>query len=236
LREQIKQREAKCFEFLKAVPKTRKYVLVGGYAVSSFRFPRLSVDLDIVIPEKELEFFRGLLKEQGFVLTGQKSDFDETYAGRFEKYRRDEELPVSVDLLVNSVQARQTGYAYSFAYVSRNSEIREIRGWHPGVRAEARTADREMLIALKANSMRSADKRDIIMLCYDKPDVEKITAHLKGCPKETILRHINDLKKTLEDPGQSDAIKGVFTITDKVLERAKGNCLDVIEKIQKGLE
>lgn len=235
MREKIREREEKCFDFLKAIPASRKYVLVGGYAVSSFRFPRLSVDLDIVIHEKELQLFRDLLKNQGFVLTAEKTDFDKIYGGRFEKYKKDEELPVSVDLLINSVQARQTNYAYSFGYVSRNSEIREIRGWHRGVKVKARVASKEMLIALKVNSMRSADKRDIIMLCYEKPDVSKIIKHLAKCPRGIILKHVKELKETLADQKYFDAVKGVFTISDTVLKRAKTNCIGVLEGIEKEL-
>jgi hypothetical protein len=67
----------------------RKYVLVGGYAVSSFHFPRLSVDLDMVIPGKELKFFKDLLKKQDFASTGKKTDFDKTYSGKFEKYTKE---------------------------------------------------------------------------------------------------------------------------------------------------
>ncbi|MFQ5887698.1 MAG: hypothetical protein ACE5HY_03280 [Candidatus Hydrothermarchaeales archaeon] len=231
MKEEIRKREEKCFDFLKAIPINRRYVLVGGYAVSSFHFPRLSVDLDIAIPEEELKFFEDLLKKQDFVLTDKKSNFDRTYRGRFEKYRKNGKLPVSVDLLIGSIHARQTNYAYSFDYVFRNSVTREIRGWHPRIRVKARVADKEMLIGLKINSMRSADKRDIIMLCYEKPDADKIIKHLKDCPKETILQHIKELKNILIDPKHSDGIKGVFTISDPVLKRAKTNCLNVLENI-----
>lgn len=235
MREEIREREEKCFDFLKAIPINRKYVLLGGYAVSSFRFPRLSVDLDIVIPERELRFFRDLLKKQGFVLTEEKADFDETYSGKFEKYKKKGKLSISVDLLINSVQARQTNYAYSFDHVFRNSEIREIRGWHPRIKSKARVTNKEMLIALKINSMRSADKRDIIMLCYEKPDANKIIKHLMKCPREIILQHIKELKEILVDPKYSDAIKGSFTISDPVLKRAKINCIDILEKIENQL-
>ena len=66
--------------------------------------------------------------------------------------------------MVNSVKSRQNGYPYTFNYIFKNSEIREIIGWHPYSKVQTRTADREMLIALKINSIRSADKKDIIML------------------------------------------------------------------------
>lgn len=236
MKEEIRNREKKCFDFLKSIPSKRKYVLIGGYAVSSYRFPRLSVDLDIVIPEKEAEFFRGLLHRQGFVLTEEKTDFDKTHSGRFEKYRKNGRLAVSVDLLINSVQARQTNYSYSFNYVYRNSEFREIMGWHPGMKVKARVANKEMLIALKINSMRSADKRDIIMLCYEKPEVDRVIKHLEKCPRDIILRHVRILREVLVEPKYSDAIKGVFSISEDVLKRAKTNCLNVLEKIEERLK
>ncbi len=41
--------------------------MLGGFAVSAYEFPRLSMDLDIVIPDEELKYFRKLIKDQGFV-------------------------------------------------------------------------------------------------------------------------------------------------------------------------
>ena len=231
MKEKIFARERVCFDFLRTIPSKRKYVVIGGFAVSAFEFPRLSVDLDIVIPEKELRFFKGLIKKQGFVFSEERSDFDETYGGRYEKYIKSEELPVSVDLLINSVQARQTNYSYSFLYLFKNSEIREVKGWHPEVKATVRVPDREMLIALKINSMRMADKRDIIMLCYEKPDENRIARHLKNCPRDIILDNLNELLGLIKGKGHDNSIKGVFSLSDDVLRRAVTRCEEVIEGI-----
>ena len=230
LREQDRKREENCIDFLNSLPKGIKYVLVGGFAVSSYRFPRHSIDLDMVIQMEDLKLFRKLLKEQGYFLEKKEGDFDMTYEGKFERYAKDEELTVNVDLMIGSIQARQTNYPYSFSYVFRNSEIREIRGRHPGVKSKARTAKREMLIALKINSMRRADKRDIIMLCYEKPDVGTIVRHLKKCPRDIILCNIKDLEETLEK--HSLELKSVFPIRENILEKAKGNCLKVLEGLK----
>jgi len=235
MKEEIIERERGCFEFLRNMPLQHKFVVVGGYAVSSFHFPRFSVDLDIVIPGKELKFFRNLIKKQGFALTEEKSDFDLSYGGKFEKYKKGEP-PISVDLLVNSVQARQTNYSYSFEYIFRNSEVREIRGWHADLKIKTRTADKEMLIALKINSMRTADKRDVLMLCYEKPATEKIIKHLQRCPREIILMHIEGLKELLENPVHADSIKGVFSISAGVMEKARKNCLGVLNSLIKNLK
>jgi len=235
MKEKILAREKECFEFLKAIPRKRKFVLIGAYAVSGYGFPRLSVDLDIVIPENELDFFENLCKSQDFILTLEKSDFEHTYSGEYKRYIKKGDLPTSVDLMINSVRSRQTGYAYSFNYILKSSEIREIRGWHPDSKVQIRIADKEMLIAMKINSMRTADKRDIIMLCYDKPDVDKIIVHLKKCPKDIILKHLKELND-LFDPKHKDSMKGVFSISDDVLKIAIRNTKRPLEIITKELK
>jgi len=108
--------------------------------------------------------------------------------------------------------------------------IREIRGWHPDSKVQIRAADKEMLITLKINSMRAADKRDMIMLCYEKPNINKIISHLKKCPKYIILNHLNELNE-LFDPKHKDSIKGVFSISDEVLRIVIKNTKKVIEVI-----
>lgn len=89
--------------------------------------------------------------------------------------------------------------AYSFDYVWKNSEIRRITGF--GIRdwIDGRVADREMLVALKVNSMRMADQRDIIALCSGDVDTAKTVTHLRRAPREKILFHIQRLMDFLEN-------------------------------------
>ncbi len=234
IREKLLMREKECFEFLNAIPQKTKYVLVGGYAVSSFGFPRF--DLDIVIPEAELKFFEELLGERIFTLASERKNLDEVYGGEFKSYGKRTELPVSVDLLINSIKSRQTGASYAFQYLLKSSEIRTVNGWHPSSKASVRVADREMLIALKINSMRLTDKRDVIMLCYEKHDTERIIEHLKRCPKEIIEKHLHELAALMEDPRYIDAIKGEFSITDKVYQAATKNTKKTVEEIKTQLK
>ncbi len=235
MRDKILKREDECFYFLRTIPEKTKYVLIGGYAVSAFGFPRFSVDLDITIPKNELQFFEELLNIQGFKITTEKKDLDEIYAGEFRKYKKKEELPVSVDILTNSVKSRQTGSSYSFNYLFKNSETRTVSGWHPDSKAKVRLANREMIIALKINSMRLTDKRDIIILCYEKPKVKKIIEHLKRCPVDVIKKHLGELLSVINDPKYVNSIKGEFSITDKVFERVTRNTRKVIREIQNSL-
>lgn len=223
-------REKECFDFLNLLTKDKDYVVIGGYAVSSFGFPRFSVDLDIVIPEKKASFFQKLIKEKSFTFDTGKTDLN--YSGKFKRYSKG---PVSVDLLINAVQSRQTGYSYPFSYIFQNSEMREVSGWDPSSKARVRVPHKEILIALKVHSMRTADKRDIIMLCYEKPDADKIMDHLKSCPKEKIIANINELLDVLGNQNLKDSLKGVFSVDDRIFERAVANCTELLERIQEKL-
>ena len=223
-------REKECFTFLKQIPKERKYVIIGGYAVSSFGFPRFSVDLDITIPEHELPFFKKLISDNDYEFTIGKEDL--AYSGKFERYEKD---LVSIDLLINGVQSRQTGYSYQFQYLFNNSQFRETSGWDQTNKVKVRIAKKEMLMALKIHSMRMADTRDIIMLCYEKPNIQSIINHLKNSPKEKVIEHINELLVTLNDDKLKDSLKGVYSIDDKLYKRTIENCKQTITDVKNQL-
>jgi hypothetical protein len=230
----IQERERLCLELLRKLPQ--KFVLIGGYAASSFDFPRFSVDLDLVIRGKDVELFSGILKREGFRLVKDLGDFSKFYKGRIMKFEKKVDvLPVSVDLFVDMIQARQTDAAYSFEYLWKNSEIRKVVGIGVKDDVEARVASREMLIALKINSMRMADQRDIISLCNGSIDVTKVLTHLKRVDKEKILNHIDILVTTLEKPESKDSIKGVFGISDQVYKRIIDKAKKEILSIRKGI-
>ncbi|MGF3584334.1 MAG: hypothetical protein ACQXXD_01265 [Thermoplasmatota archaeon] len=224
------QREKECFDFLKLIPSEKQYVVIGGYAATSYGFPCFSVDLDITIPKSEISFFKKLIFDSGFIFT--KGEEDLVYSEKFERYEKD---LVSIDLLINGVESRQTGYCYPFQYIFKNSQIREICGWDPTNKAKARIAKKEMLIALKVHSMRMADKRDIIMLCYEKTNIQTIINHLKNSPKEKISKHIDELLALLNDSNLKDSLKGVYSIDDKLYGRAIKNCQQTMNDVKNQL-
>lgn len=224
------QREKVCFTFLNLIPTEKQYVIIGGYAVTSYGFPRFSVDLDIVISESGLSFFKKLLSDNDFEFTIGKKDL--SYSGKFERYEKD---LVSVNLLINGVQSRQTGYLYPFQYIFKNSQIRETSGWDLSNKVKVRIAKKEMLIALKIHSMRMADTRDIIMLCYKKPNIQSILDHLKNSPKEKIIEHVGELLANLNEKNLKDSIKGVYSINDKIYKKTIENCQKTMKEVKNQL-
>jgi len=228
----ILERKALCLDLLRKLPQ--RFVLIGGYAASSFDFPRLSVDLDLVVKGRDAQKFATALKSQGFQLVKDAGEFSKFYKGRIMRFEKKVDfLPVSCDLFVNMVQSRQTDAAYSFDYLWGNSEIRRLIGSGARDSAEVRAANREMLMALKINSMRTADQRDIIALSNGPIDAARVIAHLRRAPRDSIVRHLDMITATLEKPESKDSIKVVFGISDRVYERMMGKASREIAYIKK---
>ena len=230
----IKERENICLDLLRKLPQ--KLVLIGGYAASSFDFPRFSVDLDLVIRPRDAREFSKILEREGFRLLTDSGHFADFYKGRMMRFaKKIDALPITVDLFVGMVQARQTDTAYSFDYLWKNSEVRKVLGSGVKDYAEVRVADREMLIALKMNSMRMADQRDIISLFNGKVDPAKILTNLKRATKGKILGNIAIISATLQKPESRDSIKGVFGISDqvykKLIEKARKEILSIRQEL-----
>ena len=80
--------------------------------------------------------------------------------------------------------------------------------------------------------MRMVDKRDIIMLCYEAPNIKKLVDHLNHSPKEKIIEHINELASLLNDSNLKDSLKGVYSINDKLYTKAIQNCLRILDNIK----
>ena len=231
--QKLEARENECFHFLTELPLTRRYVLIGGYAVSSYQFPRYSVDLDFVVPLGELSFFRDFAKKLGFKLE-REHNVEQIYDGRSVVYGKHVGVRVGLDLLVNSVHSRQTRFAYPFPYLFENSEVREIRGRGLEAKARARVASREMLLALKANSIRAQDLRDILALCFQEPLMPDVVAHLEKCPREKIGENLERLDVYLStlDP---QSFQGTFGTSEMVLKRSVVNCRKLLVEVRRSL-
>jgi len=208
------------------------FVVVGGYAVSGLGRHRFSVDLDVVIDEKDLGAFAKILEERGFERHAERAGFDEVYGGRFVSYvKRVNGLPVTADLLVGSLVCRATRVSWSYEYIKRHSIVTEVAGIE--LSARCRVPERELLIALKIHSGRRADLRDVVVL-MEGADIDKTVRHLKRGNLEKLKTQIDHMVEMLRDPRLVDSLKGVFSIrrdvTDEI-ERARR----VLERIRKAI-
>lgn len=204
------------------------FIVVGGHAVSSLARHRFSVDCDVVISKTRIKEFDELLERQGFKKHIERSGFDETYAGEFVSYeKRVVNLPVTIDLLVNSLVCRSTGASWSYDYIITHSIEANIPGLEASVRC--RIPEKELLIAFKIHSGRRADVRDVVMLS-ENTDVEKILNHIKRGNIDALMNQVRKIKDALEDVKLIDSLKGVFTLTVDVKKQIT-NSKKIINKI-----
>lgn len=209
------------------------FVVVGGYGVSGLAKHRFSVDCDIVISKKERVKTEAILKRHGFGMNGEKTGFDETYAGAFVSYKKKVgELPVTFDLLVGSIVCRTTGAAWSFDYIEGHSVEAAITGIE--TLANCRVPEKELMIAFKIHSARKTDVRDIIMM-MENSDLDKILTHLRRGQEELLKTQMSKIMEMLNDVKLVDSLKGVFTLNvdvRKQIEDTRKNMENLLKKLR----
>jgi len=211
------KREEEIFRILRILMEEKlDFVVVGGYAVSGLTKHRFSVDCDLVLQKRELLKFMKVLEREGFKKHLRKRGFNKVYAGEFISFRKEiNGLPVTIDLLINSLVCRATQASWSFQYIKENSIVANITGISTSVRC--RIPEKELLIAFKIHSGRKADIRDVVMLMEDS-DVNKILMHIKRGNKEALENQLNLIIQALEDPRLANSLKGVFSLSIDIME------------------
>ncbi len=203
MRPELLSREQEILRLLRLLAERQlRFVVVGGYAVATFR-KRFSVDLDLAVAEKDFPKFVALFKEQGYAETVAKA-IATIYGERFQRMEREVGgYPVAIDLLVNGVVARGTGASWSDAFLAEHSTLRVVEGVRFPV------PERELLIAMKVHSGRLSDVRDIAALA-EGADAGKAVGYALRGDKEATIRLLKQALGFLESRNFADGFKGVF--------------------------
>ena len=152
------QKENSIFEILqKFIDKKLEFVIVGGYAVSSFKH-RFSIDADIIIQKNNLKYFEEILKKIGFKKIISK-ELENIYGSQFIRYEKDN---ASIDLLIDALACRQTGALFGYDFLLKNSLTRKIIGIEKEI--NILIPKKEILIVSKIHSARLTDFRDVAAL------------------------------------------------------------------------
>ena len=222
--EKFIERENKIFDELRDFKEEGfDFILVGGYAVSAYNH-RFSVDADIVIKKDDLKGFTKSLKKDGYEKI-QSKKLESVYGGEFIAYKLDEKLPVNFDILVDSLQCRQTGASWSFDYLDDHSTNKEVEGSEKST--DCKIPEKELLIAIKVHSGRLTDVRDVVALANDI-DTEKIKKHAERGRQRDLVKVLDGIEKVLGSDGFENSFKGVFS--EKLLP--KGNVNEVKEIVE----
>ncbi len=203
--EEFLKREKAIFDILNRLSDEKlTFVVIGGYGVSAYKH-RFSVDADLVVSHEDVGKFEYILSKNGFNKTSSK-ELENIYSSRFIRYEQDE-YKVSIDLLVGGVGVRQTGAAFSFDLLLKNSSPRRIIGTTGETKAIV--PSKEVLIAMKLQSGRLTDLRDVVALSADI-DPKQVKSLLLAGDRKTIKKHLEHLHSILETKSFMDSFKGVF--------------------------
>jgi hypothetical protein len=140
----------------------RRFVVIGGYAVNALTAHRFSVDCDLVISQKDLDFFETRLEAEGYKRgkikhpKGAKDfktvEFVKSIAGN----------KVKIQFFMNGMLCRQTMGKWSYTLISRGASVLKVIGGTDST--DSLVPSRELLLAMKLHSGRPTDLRDLVML------------------------------------------------------------------------
>lgn len=181
--------------------KELEFIVVGGYAVSTYK-KRFSIDLDIVVSEKNLEKFEKILEKEGYSFYYEK-EIEMLYGENFKRFRKNiNHLPVDIDLLINGLASRATNAVWGLDYIKKHSTKRKIED------TEFFIPEKELLIAMKFHSGRLSDIRDILALM--PCNFEAIKKHLNRGDIKKLKESIKNQLDFLNKPKFKDSFKGIF--------------------------
>ena len=201
--EELIKKENDIFEILqKFIDAGLEFIIVGGYAVSAFKY-RFSVDADIVMKSEGLSDFENILKKKGFKKTITKQ-LENNYSSKFIRYEKEQ---ANVDILIDALASRTTNASFSYELIFNNSIKKRIIGIEKEV--IARIPVKELLIVMKLHSGRLTDFRDIAALAKDA-DLELIKKFLFVGNLNVLHKNLSKLHKVVNDKKFIDSFKGVF--------------------------
>jgi hypothetical protein len=200
-------------------------VLIGGYAVNAYVPPRFSIDCDLVV-FKDVTEIKKMLVRNGFEET-EKGDVPYGECFRFVG----EKEKVSFDLLLNSVFDRASGIVFEGSLFKRYSRERVTVGRANPIRIKIRTADAELLFAVKFVSARRQDIRDIFMLSGTELNWNFIRDIIKEkCSEKLLKERVKTVKAKVANESYRDSLHGAFgKIPDKKFDRCLSNLVRFLD-------
>lgn len=204
-------------------------ILIGGWAVSAFQ-PRLTMDIDMVIPSGALEEYERVLDELGF-----EKELDaavpNSYEGRIVHFEKPVgEHAVAVDALVDAVRCRQTDAEWSYDYLEKHSVRRPLK-IAPDL--EARIPEPALLFALKLHSGRRADARDLVVI-GSSAMWEEIERHVHRGNPSLLTDSIDRVLAEIQTDQFRDSFHGVFR-QDELNDADVDELQDFLEQLSQAL-
>lgn len=214
-------REAEVIRILRVLSsQSNRFVVIGGHAVSALGSHRLSVDADIVLPEKQLNSFEKILGKEGYKKVKLSDRLKGTHGAKTVRYvkliggRR-----VSVDLYVNAVICRDTLGEWSHELLLQNSVEANVVGVTDSTLS--RVPKRELLIAMKLHPARDTDLRDVVML-GEEADWAAVADFASTGTRSKVIAQLESAITRIESREFPSALRAEFGLRTNVTSLIRG--------------
>ncbi|MFB6360183.1 MAG: hypothetical protein ABEH59_02565 [Halobacteriales archaeon] len=224
------ERQEELIETHRAIQEAElPYILIGGWAVSAFQ-PRLTMDVDMVIPSSALDEYERVLDGLGFEKE-LDPDVSNIYDGRMIQFEKQVgENSIAFDALVAAVRCRQTDAKWSYEYLEKHS-VRKPLKIAPGL--ESRIPEPALLFALKLHSGRRADARDLVVI-GSSVDWENIERHVHRGDLGQLRGNIDQVLAEIQKDQFRDSFHGVFR-QDELDESDVDNLESFLDELREAL-
>ena len=202
-------RETEIIRILRVLTEaTDGFVVIGGYAVNAFGQHRFSIDCDLATNMNYIPVIDRTLLGEGYTLW--KGRFRPPIGVTTREYRKSvADLPVSVELLVNTVVGRQTSGTWTYKFIHENSGEAIVVGATDST--PSRVAQRNLLVAMKLHSGRTQDLADVVMLS-ERVDW-KDAARCAACgSKEKLMNQVESAIREVSSSKFASSMKSSFAM------------------------
>jgi hypothetical protein len=208
-----------------------QYVLVGGYAVSSFN-TRFSTDLDVVVSPEDTDAFTTFLETREFeqIDSHEKTWFYDCEVIEYEK-RLAPQQPIGFDLLVNGLGCRQTTAQWSFEYLTQHCTESKVSGGTTSTTAQV--IDGAVLVAAKLHSGRETDLRDVVAVTGEI-DLDTVTPHLYRGDENALCEQLQQDRVMLESDDLKHGYRsdfGASAVSKKSTDQLRSYLSTQIERL-----
>ncbi len=225
----FEERERFLFPILKEASKKFTFSVIGGYAINAYVLPRFSVDCDVVIQDKRAAAaFQRFLEKKGF--KERTRGFTTNYQGNFISMKSTKPK-ATFDLLVGSVEDRQSGIIIPASFVLQYSSNRTIYAKACPDSVNALVADPELLFLMKTAPARTTDIRDIFMLSSIRLNRKEL--HLLSKKLKIPRDRIDKVVSAIESRDFKDSLQSIYgRLPEDQFNKTKQKALKLLQTLR----
>jgi hypothetical protein len=138
-------------------------------------------------------------------------------------------------LLVGGISDRVSGASHPYTAIRRGARRRVVRGLDPASVARPLVASAEVLVALKLESARLVDMRDLAVLAGAGVDAAAVAAFLRGVRQDVLEEHLDALAAALGRRDYEDSLKGVYMLDIRAFRRLADRTHGLILELRRSL-